>query len=90
MEFETLDHFTPDGWDEVQFLISTNPGQPMRPLKDVASGGELSRIMLAIKTVLADSDEIPTLILMKLIQASADAQPRKYQKSFLILQAATR
>ncbi len=40
MEFETLDHFTPDGWDEVQFLISTNPGQPMRPLKDVASGGE--------------------------------------------------
>lgn len=62
MEFETLDHFTPDGWDEVQFLISTNPGQPMRPLKDVASGGELSRIMLAIKTVLADSDEIPTLI----------------------------
>ena len=62
MEFETLDHFTPDGWDEVQFLISTNPGQPMRPLKDVASGGELSRIMLEIKTVLADSDEIPTLI----------------------------
>ena len=62
MEFETLDHFTLDGWDEVQFLISTNPGQPMRPLKDVASGGELSRIMLAIKTVLADSDEIPTLI----------------------------
>ena len=62
MEFETLDHFTPDGWDEVQFLISTNPGQPMRPLKDVASGGELSRIMLAIKTVLADSDEIPTHI----------------------------
>lgn len=62
MEFETLDHFTPDGWDEVQFLISTNPGQPMRPLKDVASGGELSRIMLAIKTVLADSDEVPTLI----------------------------
>ncbi len=62
MEFETLDHFTPDGLDEVQFLISTNPGQPMRPLKDVASGGELSRIMLAIKTVLADSDEIPTLI----------------------------
>ena len=62
MEFETLDHFTPSGWDGAQFLISTNPGQPMRPLKDVASGGELSRIMLAIKTVLADSDDIPTLI----------------------------
>lgn len=62
MEFERLDHFTASGYDEAQFLISTNPGQPMRPLKDVASGGELSRIMLAIKTVLADSDEIPTLI----------------------------
>ena len=62
MEFEKLDHFTPSGWDGAQFLISTNPGQPMRPLKDVASGGELSRIMLAIKTVLADSDDIPTLI----------------------------
>ena len=62
MEFDRLDHFTAGGWDEAQFLISTNPGQPMRPLKDVASGGELSRIMLAIKTVLADSDDIPTLI----------------------------
>lgn len=62
MDFEKLDHFTSSGWDSAQFLISTNPGQPLRPLKDVASGGELSRIMLAIKTVLADSDEIPTLI----------------------------
>lgn len=62
MEFEKMDHFTPGGYDEAQFIISTNPGQPLRPLKDVASGGELSRIMLAIKTVLADSDDIPTLI----------------------------
>ncbi|MCC2879345.1 DNA repair protein RecN [Lachnoclostridium pacaense] len=62
MEFKRLEHFGASGWDEVQFIISTNPGQPMRPLKDVASGGELSRIMLAIKTVLADSDDIPTLI----------------------------
>lgn len=62
MEFEKMDHFTAGGYDEIQFIISTNPGQPMRPLKDVASGGELSRIMLAIKTVLADSDDIPTLI----------------------------
>lgn len=62
MEFKRLDHFTSSGWDEAQFLISTNPGQPVRALKDVASGGELSRIMLAIKTVLADSDDVPTLI----------------------------
>ena len=62
MEFTQLDHFTALGRDQVQFMISTNPGQPVRPLGEVASGGELSRIMLAIKTVLADSDQIPTLI----------------------------
>ena len=43
-------------------MISTNPGEPCRSLGMVTSGGELSRIMLAIKTVLADSDETPTLI----------------------------
>ena len=56
------DRFTAGGNDTAQFMISTNPGQPMMPLKDVASGGELSRIMLALKTVLADTDEIETLI----------------------------
>ena len=62
MEFRRLDHYTIEGFDEAEFLISTNPGQPVRPLKAVASGGELSRIMLAIKTVLADKDAIETLI----------------------------
>lgn len=51
-----------NGFDEVCFLISLNPGLPLRPLADVASGGELSRIMLALKTVLAEKDEMPTLI----------------------------
>lgn len=51
-----------DGYDEVEFLISTNPGERVRPLSQVASGGELSRIMLAIKTVLAEKDTIDTLI----------------------------
>lgn len=50
------------GWDEVEFLISTNPGEAVKPLSQVASGGELSRIMLAIKTVLASQDDIDTLI----------------------------
>lgn len=50
------------GWDEVEFLISTNPGEAVKPLAQVASGGELSRIMLAIKTVLASQDDIDTLI----------------------------
>ena len=62
MEFRKLDHYTAQGWDETEFLISTNPGEPVKSLKAVASGGELSRIMLALKTVLADTDEIPTLI----------------------------
>lgn len=50
------------GYDQVAFMISTNPGEALRPLAQVASGGELSRIMLALKTVLADKDEIETLI----------------------------
>lgn len=62
MEFRRLDHFTAGGYDEAEFLISTNPGEPVRPLRMVASGGELSRIMLAVKTVLAETDDIPTLI----------------------------
>ena len=51
-----------DGWDDVEFLISTNPGEAMKPLGKIASGGELSRVMLAIKTVLADQDSIDTVI----------------------------
>lgn len=51
-----------DGYDEVDFLISLNPGEKPRPLKEVASGGELSRIMLALKTVFARKDQIDTLI----------------------------
>ena len=46
----------------MEFRISTNPGEPLRPLMKIASGGELSRIMLAIKTVLADKDEVETVI----------------------------
>ena len=62
MEFKRLKNFTVLGYDEAEFMISTNPGEPKRSLGMVASGGELSRVMLAIKTVLADSDAIPTLI----------------------------
>ena len=53
---------TAKGYDDVEFLISTNPGEGLKPLSQVASGGELSRVMLAIKTVLAGKDEIDTLI----------------------------
>ena len=62
MQFETLKEVRENGRDDACFVISTNPGEPMRPIHAVASGGELSRIMLAIKSVLADEDEIETLI----------------------------
>jgi len=62
MQFKQLENYTVNGLDEPEFLISTNPGEPVKPLGKVASGGELSRIMLAIKTVLADNDSIETLI----------------------------
>lgn len=52
----------PYGLDSIAFRISPNPGEPLKPLADIASGGEISRVMLAIKTVLAESDQIPTLI----------------------------
>ena len=53
---------TAKGLEDVEFMISTNPGEPLKPMAQVASGGELSRIMLAIKTVLAERDSIDTLI----------------------------
>jgi len=62
IKFTKKDKISRDGYDAVEFLISTNPGQPLKPLQMVASGGELSRIMLALKTVFANNDDIQTLI----------------------------
>jgi DNA repair protein RecN (Recombination protein N) len=53
---------TVNGMDTMEFLISTNLGEPPKPIAKIASGGELSRIMLALKNVIADKDNIPTLI----------------------------
>lgn len=50
------------GIDEVEFLISPNPGEPLMPLRKIASGGELSRVMLALKKILAEVDPVPTLV----------------------------
>lgn len=50
------------GIDRVEFLVSTNPGEPLRPLAKVASGGETARLMLALKVVLAEADPVPTLV----------------------------
>lgn len=60
-QFENTDSYE-KGTDKIEFLISANPGEPPRPVAKIASGGELSRMMLAIKTVLASTDDIDTLI----------------------------
>ncbi len=62
MEFYEDTGYSANGIDDAEFLISTNPGEPKKPLGKVASGGELSRIMLAIKTILAENDMIETMI----------------------------
>lgn len=59
---ESAEELGPAGRDRVEFLLSDNPGEPPRPLGRVASGGELSRIMLALKTVLAEMDQVPVLV----------------------------
>jgi DNA repair protein RecN (Recombination protein N) len=57
-----VEAFSPTGRDGVEYLLSANRGEPLQPLARVASGGELSRVMLAIKTVLAETDRVPVLI----------------------------
>lgn len=73
-------HFTPDGIDDVEFYIQTNPGETMGPLARIASGGELSRVMLALKTIFAQNegvtsiifDEVDTGVSGRVAQAIAD------------------
>ncbi len=59
---ETTEELTSEGYDSVEFLISPNLGEPLKPLCKIASGGEISRLMLAIKTIFAKSDRINTVI----------------------------
>lgn len=59
---KTKNHFSPDGLDEIEFLVSTNPGLPIQPLRKIASGGELSRLSLAIQVITAEKLTTPTLI----------------------------
>lgn len=62
IQVDILDSFNDRGLSDVSFLVSANPGEPLKPLEKVLSGGELSRIMLALKCVFVDKDKIPTLI----------------------------
>lgn len=62
VSIEQLKDFTKNGLDKIEFLVSTNPSEPLKSLSKIVSGGEMSRIMLAFKSILAEIDEIPTLI----------------------------
>ncbi len=62
MDFIRNDHYTANGYDIARFVISVNPGEDLKPISSIASGGEMSRIMLAIKSVIANKDETDTLI----------------------------
>ena len=62
IDFRKKKNYTDNGIDDIQYLISTNPGETLKPLGQIVSGGELSRIMLALKAILADRDQIETLI----------------------------
>jgi len=61
-DMQPLDEPSPSGLEEIRFLVKTNPGEPFLPLAKTASGGEISRLMLAVKSILAEQDEIPVLI----------------------------
>ena len=62
LRISDLGHYTASGSDEAEFYLATNPGEPLKPLGSIASGGELSRVMLAVKAVLAGEEDTPTLI----------------------------
>lgn len=62
VDFRRSVQFTSEGYDKIEFLISTNLGEELKPLSKIASGGEMSRIMLAFKSILAFFDRIPTMI----------------------------
>ena len=62
IQMERLENYSAGGYDETEYMIAVNVGESLKPLAKVASGGELSRVMLALKTVLADKDEVESII----------------------------
>ncbi|MDY3929981.1 MAG: DNA repair protein RecN, partial [Clostridia bacterium] len=77
--------YTSKGFDDVEFIFTANPGQPMKGLAAIASGGELSRVMLAMKTVLADSDRVDTLIFDEIDTGVSGSAASKIAKKLALL-----
>lgn len=74
-----------DGYDEAEFLISVNPGEEVKPLAKIASGGELSRIMLGIKAVLANKDETDTLIFDEIDTGISGRTAQKVSEKMMVI-----
>ncbi len=85
IRIEPLSEYTTKGRDDVEFLIATNPGTELYPLGKVASGGELSRVMLAIKSVFADVDRIDTLIFDEIDVGISGRTAQKVSEKMAIL-----
>ena len=77
-------------WIRLSFLISTNPGEPLKPLVKIASGGELSRVMLAIKSILADSDGVDTMIFDEIDTGVSGKAAMSIAKNLRLLQKTSR
>lgn len=88
LEFWRLEDYTPSGLDEVCFMISTNPGQPLRPVQDTASGGELSRIMLAVKSIMADQEKVETLIFDEIDSGISGRTAQKVSEKLAVIAGA--
>ncbi|MBQ6323133.1 MAG: DNA repair protein RecN, partial [Lachnospiraceae bacterium] len=85
---EDLEKIQEHGKDSVVFYISTNPGVPLKPLQEVASGGEMSRIMLAMKAVMAGQDEIDTLIFDEIDAGISGRTAQKVSEKMALIAAA--
>lgn len=88
LEFRRLEDYTASGLDEVCFMISTNPGQPLRPVQDTASGGELSRIMLAVKSIMADKEKVETLIFDEIDSGISGRTAQKVSEKLAVIAGA--
>ena len=87
LDFRRTADYTAFGVDEVCFMISTNPGQPLRPVQDTASGGELSRIMLAVKSIMADQEKVETLIFDEIDSGISGRTAQKVSEKLALIAA---
>lgn len=90
IDFQRKKEYTDNGFDDIEYEISTNPGESVKPLGRIVSGGELSRIMLAIKAILADRDQIETLIFDEIDTGISGRTAQKVSEKWQLSENVTR